>query len=244
MIEAPSVGFRIDVDAARQFLQKRLQELRSGSAQPVSTKVQFLTQADNRVRPEHAVLHGTVWDAGDPDRPIPPLDHNCRCYVVDVATDAAAAKRLDVPLVKNPPTTPAESIELMKKDSGGTLTTGDIFGQKTGELIDSGKLNVGDAITDTGAGITSIEASLLASGIRKSIVVQTLSSLKGMGVGPRELRHIISEAKRLDGSRTARVKAAVLSAVPGAVAGRSAAISAARAAMVAKMIARIAKGLL
>jgi hypothetical protein len=203
-----------------------------------------MTQADDRVRPEHAVLHGTVWDVGDPERPIPPLDYNCRCYVIDVATDAATAKRLDVPLAKDPPTTPAESIEALKKDSGGTVTTGDIFGQQTGELIDSGKLNVGDAITDTGAGITSIEASLLASGIRKSIVVQTLSALKGMGVGPRELRQIISEAKRLDGSRLARVKAAVVAVAPGAIAGRSAAISAARVAMIAKMVDRIAKGLL
>ena len=47
---------------------------------------------DDRVRPEHAALHGTVWRLDDPGAPIPPLSYGCRCamrYVAKPNTPAA-----------------------------------------------------------------------------------------------------------------------------------------------------------
>ncbi len=42
---------------------------------------EYLTQEDDRVRPSHAALHGTVWRVDDPDAPTPPLDYGCRCFI-------------------------------------------------------------------------------------------------------------------------------------------------------------------
>ncbi len=41
---------------------------------------QYHTQHDNRVRPSHAALDGTVWRVDDPKAPTPPIDWGCRCY--------------------------------------------------------------------------------------------------------------------------------------------------------------------
>ncbi len=56
---------------------------------------QYLTQNDDRVRPSHAALHGTVWKVDDPDAPTPPLDYGCRCFIrYCAAPDSIASKVL------------------------------------------------------------------------------------------------------------------------------------------------------
>jgi hypothetical protein len=50
---------------------------------------EFHTQQDDRVRPSHAALDGSVWRVGDPDAPVPPLDYGCRCFVTYCAPPAS-----------------------------------------------------------------------------------------------------------------------------------------------------------
>lgn len=49
---------------------------------------------DDRVRPEHACLHGTVWRLDDPGAPIPPLSYGCRCAMRYVAKPGTTASRV------------------------------------------------------------------------------------------------------------------------------------------------------
>ena len=51
----------------------------------------FRTQDDDRVRPEHEALDGTVWRVGDPAAPVPPLDYGCRCFMEYVARPGSEA---------------------------------------------------------------------------------------------------------------------------------------------------------
>ena len=46
-------------------------------------KVIYLTMADNRVRPEHRKLHGTIFVPAEHPELIPPLGYNCRCFIVE-----------------------------------------------------------------------------------------------------------------------------------------------------------------
>lgn len=45
---------------------------------------------DDKVRPSHAALHGTVWRLDDPRAPIPPMDYGCRCSLIHVAAPGKA----------------------------------------------------------------------------------------------------------------------------------------------------------
>jgi hypothetical protein len=65
---------------------------------------EFLTQADDRVRPSHRALHGTTWRAGDPNAPVPPLDYGCRCYVRYVAAPGTPAANILPPAEGKPDT--------------------------------------------------------------------------------------------------------------------------------------------
>ena len=49
---------------------------------------------DDRVRPEHACLHGTIWRLDDPGAPIPPLSYGCRCAMRYVAKPGTTASRV------------------------------------------------------------------------------------------------------------------------------------------------------
>jgi hypothetical protein len=42
---------------------------------------------DNRVRPSHAALHGTIWAVDDPNAPVPPIDWGCRCAMRYITTE-------------------------------------------------------------------------------------------------------------------------------------------------------------
>lgn len=58
--------------------------------------LQYLTQADDRVRPSHRVLHKGVWAVNDPvwRKIYPPNGYNCRCYVRQITE--AVARRLGI----------------------------------------------------------------------------------------------------------------------------------------------------
>jgi SPP1 gp7 family putative phage head morphogenesis protein len=60
--------------------------------------LQYVTVGDDRVRPEHAALDGTIKPQDDPwwKTHYPPLGFGCRCLVVSVSRDELVAEGLDV----------------------------------------------------------------------------------------------------------------------------------------------------
>lgn len=64
---------------------------------------------DNRVRPEHAALHGTVWRLDDPAAPIPPVDWGCRCAIRYVSKPGSAASTVLPEAPHAPEVSPARS---------------------------------------------------------------------------------------------------------------------------------------
>lgn len=65
----------------------------AGAFNPAEVWYEFVTLEDDRVRPSHRALHGTVWKAGDPNAPVPPLDYGCRCSMRYVAPPKSTAAR-------------------------------------------------------------------------------------------------------------------------------------------------------
>lgn len=70
---------------------------------------EFVTQEDDKVRPEHAALHGSVWRVGDPAAPVPPIDYGCRCGMRYVAPPGSPAAKL-LPPASGVPKSHAEVI--------------------------------------------------------------------------------------------------------------------------------------
>lgn len=64
-----------------------------GALDPREVWYEFITLEDDRVRPSHRALHGTIWKAGDPNAPVPPLDYGCRCSIRYVAPEGSQAAR-------------------------------------------------------------------------------------------------------------------------------------------------------
>jgi hypothetical protein len=63
-----------------------------GGLDPEQVYFKYHTMHDDRVRPSHAALDGTVWKVGDPFAPVPPIAYGCRCsmsYVSKSGTPAA-----------------------------------------------------------------------------------------------------------------------------------------------------------
>lgn len=51
----------------------------------------YMTQGDDRVRPWHAALEGLRFRQSQfPSWLIPPIEHNCRCFLVEDSSDAAS----------------------------------------------------------------------------------------------------------------------------------------------------------
>lgn len=67
--------------------------LARGALDPREVWYEFVTLEDDRVRPSHRALHGTVWRAGDPNAPVPPLAWGCRCTLRYVAPPGSRAAR-------------------------------------------------------------------------------------------------------------------------------------------------------
>ena len=67
---------------------------------------EFQTREDDKVRPAHAALDGSVWRVGDPNAPVPPLDYGCRCSIRYVARPGSEAAKV-LPPAPGVPTTHA-----------------------------------------------------------------------------------------------------------------------------------------
>jgi hypothetical protein len=239
MITRVDTQITVDVAAAQQRL-RQVGVLEQG------IKLQFMTQADDRVRAEHAVLHGTVWDAGDPQRPVPPLDYGCRCYLRHVTTDKSTAEKQGVELVRNPPKTATESIALLKEDAaerGFDLTNQSIFGKAIGNAIDAGDVTI-QQLVGQGMSMGSFEVQLLASGIKRSLIVSTMTALSGYGLSARMVRSVITRAKTLEGTTYERIRSALDEIAPATLTGRTQRQTDARRDHVARLIERIARGIL
>lgn len=123
-------------------------------------QVRFVTQNDERVRPSHAALHNTVWDADDPLRPVPPLDFGCRCEEEFFAKDKKAAKRTGLEVTpKNQPQAGVQALDdffdtatqsAESVDPGGKVTPVDTFGKARGEAIEQGKVVIEDVFDEGG----------------------------------------------------------------------------------------------
>lgn len=104
---ALSVGVQ---DLLAALTPREVDAVGTGALDPREVWYEFVTLKDDRVRPSHRALDGTVWKAGDPNAPVPPLDYGCRCYIRYVAPprSVAAARRLLPASPKAEPDTTAE----------------------------------------------------------------------------------------------------------------------------------------
>lgn len=109
----PNLPAPLDVFVSSNDLQKSLTPgenaaLAGGQLDGSDVWYEYLTQEDDKVRPTHAALHGTVWHAGDPNAPMPPIDYGCRCFIKYVARPGSEAAQ-HLPPARSEPTTQAEA---------------------------------------------------------------------------------------------------------------------------------------
>lgn len=64
------------------------------SLPPAAVWFVYRTQGDDKVRPSHRALEGSVWRSDDPNAPSPPIDYGCRCYIEPVAAPDTAAEHV------------------------------------------------------------------------------------------------------------------------------------------------------
>jgi len=175
-------------------------------------KQQFKTQEDERVRPEHAALNNTVWDADDPNAPVPPLGPGCRCYLQFFADDKETAEATGMDVV--PRGTPEPGKEALEEfwdvseqsdestDPGGAVTPVDTFGATTGKAIEERKVTPDEAFDpDSGDTRPATEVSNLAKakdqGRSKSSVIAATAQLQGLALTASTQRRIVKLANDL-----------------------------------------------
>lgn len=97
--------------------------LATGALDPGEVWFEFVTQEDDKVRPGHAALHGTVWRVGDPAAPVPPIDYGCRCGMRYVAPPGGRAEKY-LPKAPTTPKTHAEVLAAYLADRLGMTPAG------------------------------------------------------------------------------------------------------------------------
>ena len=172
----------------------------------------YMTEADERVRPEHAALHGTVWDADDPNAPVPPLGENCRCWLEFRAKDEEAARRTGLESQTGDEPEPgdealdkfwSEAKQSEKSTSPGEeVTPVDTFGKTAGKAIEEGKIKPDEAIDpETGVARSATEVQNVASAkdrnITKRQVLSAMTSLQSMAIWPATQKKIVSMAREV-----------------------------------------------
>lgn len=218
----------------------------------------YLTEADERVRPEHAALHGTVWDPDDPELPIPPLGPNCRCRLEARAKTKEIAAATGIRQVEAKPPEPGpEAMRAFWEDAehsetGESLKPQDTLGAKVGGMVDKGELSLENALDAGGEQLTALPAgtrNLVAEGIANQgnsrkvapLVFAAVVRLDAMGLNPARVRAALSLAKRLRASYTSDIGAvteALIRLRLGMIPGRSLAVTRQRAERAAKQILR------
>ncbi len=102
------VSITLDLSTAKLVTDADREALAGGSLPGESVWFRLVTQGDDRVRPSHRALHGTVWRVGDPEAPVPPMDHGCRCMVEYVAAPDTPAAAI-LPPAEAVPVPPAQA---------------------------------------------------------------------------------------------------------------------------------------
>lgn len=149
----------------------------------------FQTRKDRRVRPEHAALHGRVFELTDSHAPSPPLAYGCRCEMV--LRPRAAAERQksedEVESLKKFPGLEKNIAEYYPEDvaagfEAGDLVPEDLILAQTGDRIsaDMARVIISARVADT-----SINAGLRA-----------LAALADRGISGQTLRKIVATAKQ------------------------------------------------
>ncbi len=90
---AISLSFSVK-DLTAALSKEEAEAVASGGLDGNEVWYEYLTQADDRVRPSHAALHGTRWRVDDPDAPTPPLDYGCRCFIRYIAAPESVASKI------------------------------------------------------------------------------------------------------------------------------------------------------
>lgn len=183
----------------------------------------YVTMADERVRPEHAALHGTVWSGDDRNAPIPPLGYNCRCK----AEWRRKGKTDTIPASpKNPPEPGEEALKKFWKEAKNTqtgekVTPRDTFGEKAGKVIEEGKVSADEAIDpETGEARPSTDVELIAKGNTRKVLAG-LAILSTLAITPAMRQRIIKRARELTGSDEERLIKAILEIRPSVITTRS-----------------------
>lgn len=100
-IEGLDVG---EADLLASLEQEDTGALAAGAVSGDEVWFEFVTLEDDRVRPAHAALHGSVWRVGDPAAPVPPIDYGCRCGMRYVAPPGTKAAKFLPPAPRSPQT--------------------------------------------------------------------------------------------------------------------------------------------
>jgi hypothetical protein len=243
------VGFYYDLADAIEATDEDI-----GGDEPEMVVV-YKTQHDDRVRPEHAALHNTQWDPSDPDRPIPPLGHGCRCFEVLEAKTPKAAKQTGLPKAeRNPPNPGGEALRQFfdgaETADGEQVTTQDILGKTVGDLVEQDKIPVEAALDGDG----NAQKATVAKGIAKEggtmraarVVERAALRLQGFGLTLSTARGIAAAARTLaakDGITQLNALVEVLvDQLPGFVSARTEAGTRRRARRVAEYIMQLYGG--
>lgn len=93
--------YRNAFQSARQAAMR--EEFRAPDLSRWIVAYEYLTMDDDRVREEHAAMHGVVFDADDPRLQLwwPPNGHNCRCMVLPI--DRLQAQSASFRITENVP---------------------------------------------------------------------------------------------------------------------------------------------
>lgn len=149
--------------------------------------LQFVTRHDSKVRPEHAALHGRIYELDDPHAPSPPLAYGCRCEIAIVPRARAEKKENE---------TPAQSI----KDFPAFAKNLEEYGYPEDVIaaFKSGDIKPADLILPSGDRISTAQArAIIASGGGRAATaaLTAVAKLDDRGISGVTLWSIVNAAK-------------------------------------------------
>ena len=205
----------------------RLQAALDGRAPtPGAVKLRYMTMADSRVRPEHAALHGTLWEYDDPVRPVPPYGYGCRCWVETVTTEDDGT---GLPVVTDAPRPGADALQRFSDTADVPLSA--ILGQRVAALVDSGDVELSALVSSEGTFVgATIAEALAVSGMRRAAVEATFRLLASLGIRAAQQAAAVRLAAGRSGDATTRLTRALLEIAPGSIGTASRAATAQRRA--------------